>query len=127
MIRSVFRAFLYFFAALFVGIFSLVVVPPLIAEPDIIGAFAAGFVNPYSSGYSADVFVCWAVLASWVLFEAKVHSVKRGWICLLLGIIPGVAVGFAAYLLIRQSQIIEARADPLDQNRIPRQKLPNQS
>ena len=79
------------------------VVPPLIEHPDIIGAFAAGFVNPYASGYSADVFCCWAILLIWVIYEAP--QVKYGWICLLLGIIPGVAVGFALYLLLRINQL----------------------
>ncbi|WP_349255373.1 DUF2834 domain-containing protein [Spectribacter acetivorans] len=74
---------------------------------DIFGAFAAGFVNPYASGYSIDVLVCWGILALWVLYEAKQHSVKNGWVCLLLGIVPGLAVGFALYLLIRQRQIKE--------------------
>jgi hypothetical protein len=80
-------------------------VPPLVGDPDILGAFAAGFVNPYSSGYSTDVIVCWLILAAWVAFEAKSRSVKHGWVCLALGVIPGVAVGLAAYLLIRSRQV----------------------
>ena len=97
-------------AALFFTIFfAVVVVPPLIANPDIWGAFAAGFVNPYSSGYSMDVFVSWVILAAWVAYEAKVYSVRKGWVCLLIGIVPGVAVGFAAYLRLRAKQIKEIR------------------
>lgn len=107
MSEQAFRLFLYVAAAFFTLVFVVVVIPPLIVNPDIFGAFAAGFVNPYASGYSIDVFVCWGILALWVLYEAKQHSVKNGWVCLLLGIVPGVAVGFALYLLIRQRQIKE--------------------
>lgn len=85
--------------------FAIVVVPPLLASGDIIGAFTAGFVNPYSSGYSLDVFFCWAVLATWVIQEQKEQGIKHGWVALVLGVVPGVATGFAAYLLIRQRQI----------------------
>ncbi|WP_353254415.1 DUF2834 domain-containing protein [Salinisphaera sp. PC39] len=73
------------------------------------GAFAAGFVNPYASGYSTDVLFCWAILAAWVAYEAKKYSVRNGWVCLLLGIVPGVAVGFAMYLLLRAKQVGEVR------------------
>jgi hypothetical protein len=45
----------------FMAYFGVVVVPPLLESGDVIGAFAAGFVNPYSSGYSADVVACWLV------------------------------------------------------------------
>ena len=92
-------------AAGFTVLFAVVVVPLLVAEPDIIGAFAAGFVNPYASGYSADVIACWLILALWVLFEARTKGVRHGWLCLLVGIVPGVAVGFAAYLVIRSRQL----------------------
>ena len=91
-------------AAGFTALFSFVVVPPLIDNPDILGAFGAGFVNPYSSGYSADVIACWLILAAWVVFEARSKGVKHGWLCLVVGVIPGVAVGFAAYLLVRSRQ-----------------------
>ncbi len=105
MSESVFRACLYFAAFLFTVIFCVLVIPPLIESRDVLGAFAAGFVNPFAAGYSTDVFFCWFVLAVWVWFEASTHSVKHGWVCLLLGIVPGVAVGFALYLLIRRSQL----------------------
>lgn len=90
-------------AIIFTLIFSVMVIPPLIKNPDIIGAFAAGFVNPYSSGYAIDVFCCWAILFLWVIYELP--KVKYGWVCLILGIIPGVAVGFALYLLLRMRQL----------------------
>lgn len=88
---------------LFTLIFCLVVVPPLIQNPDIIGALTAGFVNPYASGYSADVICCWFILFIWVIYESP--KVKHGWICLVLGLVPGVAVGFALYLILRSKQL----------------------
>jgi hypothetical protein len=100
-----FRTIIITIAAMFTVLFCVVVVPPLMDNPDIIGAFGAGFVNPYASGYSADVIACWMILAVWVWFEASTLSIKHGWACLLLGVVPGVAVGFAVYLLIRQNQL----------------------
>ncbi len=91
----------------FVAYFGVVVVPPLLESGDIVGAFAAGFANPYSSGYSADVVACWLVLVAWVVYEARTLSIRRGWICLVLGIVPGVVVGLAAYLLLRAGQLSE--------------------
>ena len=85
--------------------FCVVVVPPLFEDPDVLGAFAAGFVNPYASGYSMDVFACWAILAAWVVYEARAHGVKHGVWCLAVGVVPGVAVGFAAYLIVRARQL----------------------
>ena len=92
-------------ATIFLLIFALIVIPPLLADPDIAGAFAAGFVNPYASGYSSDVLACWAILAAWIVYEARALHIRHGWICVLLGIIPGVAVGFALYLLLRMRQL----------------------
>ncbi len=83
----------------------MVVVPPLLQDPDIFAAFAAGFVNPYASGYAADTILCWFVLATWVIFEKSNYQVRHGWICLCFGVVPGVAVGFALYLFLRQSQL----------------------
>lgn len=89
-------------ALAFTALFCVVVIPPLIADPDIVGAFGAGFVNPYASGYSSDVVACWVILAIWIVFESR--SIRHGWVCLVLGVVPGVAVGFAAYLLLRSNQ-----------------------
>ncbi|MCR9186000.1 MAG: DUF2834 domain-containing protein [Halieaceae bacterium] len=111
MSKSVFKAILVVAALFFTGFFASTVVPALIENPDVWGAFAAGFVNPYSSGYSTDVLVCWVILAAWVVYEAKTYSVRKGWVCLLLGIVPGVAVGLALYLLLREKQIREVRRD----------------
>ena len=113
MSEAVFKAALIAAALFFTVFFALVVVPPLVEDPDIIGAFAAGFVNPYSSGYSTDVLVSWFILAVWVVYEARAYSVRHGWVCLLLGVVPGVAVGFALYLLLRQRHIIRVKQDML--------------
>jgi len=90
-------------ALAFTIIFCILMIPPLMENPDIIGAFAAGFVNPFASGYSTDAICCWIVLLLWVIYEAP--KVKHGWFCLLIGIVPGVAVGFALYLILRMKQL----------------------
>lgn len=91
------------FTALFCGI----VVPALLEDGDLLGGIMAGFVNPYASGYSADTIACWLVLAAWVGYEASALGVRHGWVCLVVGLVPGVAVGFAGYLLLRASQVGE--------------------
>lgn len=85
--------------------FFATVVPPLLENPDVIGAIAAGFVNPYAAGYSTDVITCWLVLAVWVVYDAINNKVKHGWLCLVIGMIPGVATGFALYLVLRGKQL----------------------
>jgi hypothetical protein len=84
--------------------FGIVVMPPLIRHPDVIGALAAGFVNPYASGYAMDAICCWAILCAWVLHDARTRRVRHGWIAIVLGIAPGVATGLAFYLLLRSRQ-----------------------
>lgn len=100
----VFRNLLVLLALGFGLAFVAIVVPPLLESGDVIGAFAAGFVNPYASGYALDAITCWAVLAVWVIYEARTMGIKYGWIALLLGVAPGVATGFATYLLLRLGQ-----------------------
>lgn len=90
-------------AIIFTVIFCILMIPPLMENPDIVGAFAAGFVNPFASGYSTDAICCWVILLLWVLYEAP--KVKHGWFCVLIGIVPGVAVGFALYLILRVNQL----------------------
>lgn len=102
MTKQTFHRLLLLFALLFAGFFMGVVLPPLLDNPDVLGAFMAGFVNPYSSGYSFDVIVTWFILAAWVLYESP--TVRHGWVCLILGVVPGVAVGLAAYLILRESR-----------------------
>lgn len=92
-------------ALFFTFLFCWVVIPPLIQNPDVIGALKAGFVNPYSSGYSADVLCSWVILLVWVIYEYP--KVKYGWMCPIVGFVPGVAVGFALYLLLRTNQCYE--------------------
>jgi Terpene cyclase DEP1 len=99
--RNAFRTILIVLAAAFTVAFTAVCVPPFLQNPDILGAFAGGFVNPYATGYALDVFFSWAVLAAWVAYEAKVKGIRFGWVALALGVVPGVAVGLAAYLLLR--------------------------
>ena len=92
-------------AAIFTALFATWCIPPLIANPDIIGALAADFVNPYASGYSADALSCWVILSAWILYERRAFGVRHGLWCIALGALPGVALGFAAYLLIRMRQL----------------------
>ncbi len=81
--------------------FFAIVVPPLLASGDVVGAFAAGFVNPYASGYSLDVIITGLILIAWILFERQTQGVKYGWICIPLCLAPGVATSFAFYLILR--------------------------
>jgi len=95
---------LYALALLAVGagfalFFFVTMGPPFVADPDLLGAFAAGFVNPYSTGYSVDTICCWVLLAILVVRERG--RVRGGWLCLLLGVVPGVATGLALYLYLR--------------------------
>lgn len=105
MTEPLFKAAIIAAAAAFTALFALWCIPPLIADPDIVGAFAAGFVNPYASGYSADVLACWVILSAWILYERRVLGVRHGGWCIALGVIPGVAVGFAGYLLVRMRHL----------------------
>ncbi len=98
-------------AIAFTGFFLVVPVPPALESGDIVGAFAGGFVNPYASAYALDAIGCWAVLAAWVAHEARTSGVRGGWACLLLGLVPGVVVGFAAYLVVRARQLEPASSD----------------
>lgn len=103
-----FKAALALVAFAFTLIFCVVVVPALMLNPDVIGAFAAGFVNPFAAGYSSDVILCWVALVIFVLYDAQVLSVRFGWVCVLLGMVPGVAVGLPLYLILRTGQINQA-------------------
>ena len=103
MSKRVFKICTALVAIFFTLYFCFIVVPPLIQHPDIFGAFQAGFVNPYAAGYSTDTICCWALLVILVIYEAP--KVKYGWICVLLGIVPGVAVGFGLYLILRMDQL----------------------
>lgn len=105
MSERVFRLIVSLAGGAFLAVFVAVVIPPLLAEGDVMGAFAAGFVNPYASGYSSDVLACFAILTAWILYERQRYGVRHGVWCIALSIVPGVAVGFALYLLIRMRQV----------------------
>ena len=100
-----FRRLLMLVALLFCGAFAWLVIPALIANPDVLAAVLAGFTNPFAAGYSTDVILCWVVLAIWVLYERQCYRISGGWLALLLAVVPGVSVGFALYLLLRQRQL----------------------
>jgi len=106
---TTFRILISMVAIAFATFVAVVVMPPLIESGDVIGALAAGFVNPYAAGYSIDTISCWFVLAIWIIHEAKTLGMRHGWVCLLLGIFPGVAVGFGLYLLLRTRRLNQAR------------------
>lgn len=102
---SLFRGLVLAVAVLFAGVFAVVVVPPLLVQPDVMAAALAGFVNPFAAGYAADAILCWLLLAIWVIHERRTLGVRHGWMCLVLGIVPGVATGFGLYLLMRSVQM----------------------
>lgn len=89
----------------FAAFFFITIGPLIIDHPNIIDAFKAGYVNPYASGFSTDAIACWMVLAAWVVYEKAEKGIKHGWIALLLGLVPGVATGFAFYLIARSKQV----------------------
>ncbi len=104
MSNRVYAAVLMLLASGFAAAFVVLCVPPLLENPDIVGAAMAGFVNPFSSGYALDAIFCWCVLTVWVIHEARTRQIRHGWIAVLLGLVPGVATGFAVYLLMRLRQ-----------------------
>ncbi len=105
MSESIFKQLMCTIALLFTLFVMVYLIPPLIASEDILGSLALGFVNIFSTAYTLDAIFCWIVLTIWVFYESKAFLVKHGWICVILGIFPGVAVGFPIYLLLRHSQL----------------------
>lgn len=104
-----FRAALLALAAVGTIAFAVIIAPALAADHwDVWGAALKTFVNPYAAGVSTDVLLAYAVLAVWVFYEAVAKGVRRGWVALLLGLLPGLTTGFAAYLLIRMRQLQES-------------------
>jgi len=100
-----FKRAILIFAGIFLAVFLVYTLPAAIELNDIFQSFAAGFVNPLATGYSVDVIASGFILISWILYEAKNDGIRFGWICILLCLVPGVAVGFTAYLLLRQKQL----------------------
>jgi len=101
MSKAVYEGLVVLLGAAFAIAFAVIVVPPLLESGDVVGAFAAGFVNPYSSGYSLDAILTGLILVVWVLYERRALGVRRGWVAIILCFIPGVAVALAYYLILR--------------------------
>ena len=102
--KIVYFSFLGIIGLGFAIFFFITLGPLLIENPNVIEALKAGYVNPYSSGFSTDAGCCWFVLAAWIIYEKVEKGIKYGWIALLLGLVPGVATGFALYLITRTRQ-----------------------
>ncbi|MDG1825013.1 MAG: DUF2834 domain-containing protein [Henriciella sp.] len=105
MSKSLFEVLCLITGAAFAIAFAIIVVPALLATGDVPGAFAAGFVNPFSTGYSIDAILCAVLLIIWVIYERSTLGIKYGWIAIPLSFVPGVAVGFAYYLILRSRSI----------------------
>jgi len=80
--KSVFEGLVITLGALFALAFAVIIGPPLMASGDIIGAFAAGFVNPYATGYSLDAILTGLILIVWIIYERETLGVKFGWIAI---------------------------------------------
>lgn len=107
MSKTLFEVLVIVAGGAFALLFFIIVVPPLLESGDVLGAFAAGFVNPYSTGYSLDVILCAVILFIWIFYERSALGVRYGWIAIPLSFAPGVATGFAVYLVIRSRQLAE--------------------
>jgi len=103
--KKMFRLLLWMLIILFSLFFFISFLPHVISDANIIIVLQSGFVNPYATGYSIDLIATWLVLIVLVLHESHTHKIKGGWLCILLGLVPGVVVGWAAYLLLRSKQI----------------------
>ena len=103
--RPIFEALVGAIGAVFAIAFCVIVVPPLGESGDVIGALAAGFVNPFASGYSLDVISCAVILCVWIVYERRALGIRHGWIAIVLSLAPGVATGFAVYLVLRSRHL----------------------
>ena len=112
MSRSTFENLITALGVGFAVLFAVIVVPPLIDDPDVLGAFGDGFVNPYSTGYSLDVFLCAAILFVWIFHERSHLGIRHGWVAVPLSFVPGVATGFAVYLVLRSRQLADRDVAP---------------
>ena len=111
--KSIYLGILLAIAVAFAFFFFATIGPLLIENPNIVEAFKAGFVNPYSTGFSTDAVTCWLVLAVWIVYEKATKGIKWGWFALLLALVPGVATGFAVYLVLRSFQLKDAEMSSL--------------
>lgn len=107
MSNTLYRSLLWLMAIGFATAFCVIALPTALHETNPLRFVTDAYVNPYSSGYATDTLTCWCVLAVWIIHEARTKGVRHGWIALLLGVVPGVATGFATYLLIRSKQQVE--------------------
>lgn len=90
-------------AAAFSVFFFAGVLPALVPVVDLAKvALLDGLVNPTAMGYTADTIATALVLMAWIAYERVARGVRRGWIAAVLCLVPGVAVGLTAYLLIRR-------------------------
>ena len=103
--KTTYLSFLGIIGIGFAGFFFITLGPLLVENPDVIAAFKAGYVNPYSSGFATDAIACWLVLAACVVYEKYEKGIKHGCIALLIGLVPGVATAFALYLVMRIRQL----------------------
>lgn len=94
-----FRISLRAVAQAFTAAFLYLVVPALWESRDIVGA-VIGEPRPFAVAYILDVWATWLVLTIWVLRERR----PWGWTAPLLGLVPGVAVGLAVYLLVHHNK-----------------------
>lgn len=99
--RERFRIVLWIIAVAFALLAAALLLPALVGGADLGAAVRGGFVNPFAAAFAFDAILSWCVLAAWVIYEHRAHGIRGGWIALLLGVVPGVATGFAAYLLLR--------------------------
>jgi hypothetical protein len=108
MTERIFRAGLIALAVVFTVLFVAIIPPALIDDGfDFWGGALRTFDNPYAAGVSIDVLLAYGVLALWVVYEAVTKHIRRGWVALLLGLVTGLTVGLAIYLLIRMRQVRE--------------------
>lgn len=85
--------------------FGVIVTPALLESGDVAGALAAGFVNPFASGYSLDAILCGAILLVWIVYERSALGIRHGWIAIPLCLAPGVATALAFYMILRSRQL----------------------
>lgn len=80
--------------------FFIIVFPAFLNKPNLCGAFRAGFVNPFATGFALDAIACWLILCVWMLHERR-EGVWYRWSVILLGLVVGVAAGLSLYLFFR--------------------------
>lgn len=101
-----FRAGLVVLAVAYTFLFIAIIPPALIDRGfDFWGMALDTFDTPSAAAVSSDVLLSYAVLALWVAYEAVTRKVRRGWVALLLGLVTGMTVALAAYLLIRTRSV----------------------